>query len=118
MKGNGEQMRLNGLLVDATVGNFFDSVEFQVLDMELPQGRKKPTHKVKVYDGIPGLPELRVLIAEKKKQFGQGFVANQDPDCQQAAANIALPTLMTQASFDIYDIGGKGKYINLVGQLI
>ena len=110
-------MRLNGLLVDAAVGNFLDSVEFQVLDMELPHGRKKPIHKVKVYDGIPGLAELRQLIAEKKKQFGQNADVTQDPEVQQAAAGIAFPALMSQISLDIYDIGGKGKYINLVGQL-
>jgi hypothetical protein len=110
-------MRLNGAITDAQVGNFFDSVELQVVDMNVPQGRKKKTYTVKIYDGFAGLQELRDLVTAKKQQFGQGFDPRRDADCQQAAAQIGLPQLLTQIALDVYDISGKGKYINLVGQL-
>jgi hypothetical protein len=117
MKGTGETMRLNGAIMDATVGNFYDSVELQVVDMAVPANRKKKTYTVKIYDGFVGLAELRQLVAAKKQQFGQGFDPRQDPECQQAAAQIGFPQLLTTVAVDVYDISGKGKYINLVGQL-
>lgn len=111
-------MRLNGMLSGATVGNFYDSVELHVIDIDVPQGRQKPTHKVKIYEGIPGLAELRDLVAQKKQQYGQGYDPRQDQDVAQAAAAIQLPQDFTPVSVAVYDITGKGKYINLVGQLI
>lgn len=111
-------MRLNGAITDATVGNFYDSVELQVVDMAVPANRKKKTYTVKIYDGFAGLAELRQLVAAKKQQFGQGFDPRQDAECQQAASQIGFPQLLSTVEVDVYDISGKGKYINLVGQLV
>ena len=111
-------MQLNGMISGANVGNFFDSVELHVIDTDIPQGRQKPTHKVKVYEGLPGLSELRKLVAQRKQQFGQGYDPHQDQDVVQAAAAIQLPQDFTPVSVVVFDITGKGKYISLVGQLI
>lgn len=111
-------MILKGMISGAMVGNFFDSVELHVIDTDVPQGRAKPTHKVKVYEGFPGLAELRELVAHKKQQFGQGYDPRQDQDVIQAAAAVQLPQDFTPVSVVVFDITGKGKYINLIGQLI
>ena|SRR5258707_14752493 len=111
-------MRLNGAVTDAMVGNFYDSVELQMLDLDQIPNRKRKTYTVKVYDGFAGLKELRELVALKKQQFGQNFEAKQDVDCQQAAARIGYPQMFAQIAVDVYDVSGKGKYMNLVGQLV
>ncbi len=111
-------MRLNGAVTDASVGNFFDSVELQVVDLDQIPGRKKKTYTVKIYDGFAGLKELRELVAAKKQQFGPNFDPRQDVECQQMAAQIGFPQLLTPVTVDVYDVAGKGKYMNLVGQLV
>lgn len=99
------------------MGNFFDSVELHVIDIDVPQGRQKPTHKVKVYDGISGLAELRDLVARRKQQYGQGYDPRQDQEVIAAAAAVQLPPDFSPVSVVVFDITGKGKYISLIGQL-
>lgn len=109
-------MRMQGLVVDAQIGSFQNSVELTVVDTSVSPGRKRKTFTVKIYDGLPGLSDLQTLSRRQKAD-----PHSVDPaQVQQLLAVLgpSLPQFQSTVDLEIYDVTGSGKYVSLVGQLV
>jgi hypothetical protein len=102
-------MYLEAKVQTAKVGNFYDSLELDVVDHQVvrPIGGR-PQYKCKLVRGWPGLEEMK----ESKK--------NKADDQQLAvlAANIQLPPEDQVLPLVVVDIMGKGMFRMLVCELL
>ena len=108
-------MQMQALVIGADVNRkYYGYVEFNVADMSVSQGRQRKSYTCRIYDGVPGITELRELAGQ-----GQLSDPNHVAALSQAADSIAagLPQTGQMVTLEIYDMGGNGKYAYLVAQL-
>ena len=104
-------MQMQVLVLDADVDRkFYNSVQMSLVDLSISPERKKKTYSCRFYDGLPGLAELRELV----KQGAASDVITQQANVVAAS----LPQFQQQLNVEVYDVGGSGKYINLVCQIV
>jgi hypothetical protein len=103
-------MYLEAKVQTAKVGNFYDSLELDVVDHQVvrPIGGR-PQYKCKVVRGWPGLEEMKEL--KKNKGDEQQLAAF-------AAANIGLPSEDQVLPLVVVDIMGKGMFRMLVCEVL
>ena len=95
-------MYMNGSILDAEIGPFFDGVSVNVYDQD-----EKQTYQAVIVGGLTGLPELLRL----KKLKGT------DEELEEAASQVEMPPLMQPVGLIVKRVKLNKGFMKLVCRL-
>src|SRR5690348_15178064 len=101
---DGDAMYMNGSILDAEIGPFFDGVSVNVYDQD-----EKQTYQAVIVEGLAGVRELLKLKRQKGTQV--------DEELEGAAAQVEMPPLMQPVGLIVKRVKLNKGFMKLICRL-
>ena len=101
-------MYMNGSILDAEIGPFFDGVSINVYDVD-----EKQTYQGVIVDGLAGVRELLKL----KRLKGTKADLSEDGDLVEMASQVEMPPLMQPVGLIVKRVKTNRGFMKLVCKL-